>query len=186
MQSSFATAPSYVDAVYTDSEGPQDDRFTSGLTTRAYAPRATVSTQAGPFDYWSVAQTPPLHGQGEAPLVAVDWATVLDQDLTGKVALVAAKGSWPVNRIAQDAARVGAVAVIVHYPDIVGKVTPTGGTGAPIPVISVRSDEGARLAAAVAAGPEVLRWSESSRRRARTSTTSRGSRAARWLRESSR
>ncbi|WP_405685297.1 S8 family serine peptidase [Streptomyces sp. NBC_00057] len=159
MQSSFATAPSYVDAVYTDSEGPHDDRFTSGLTTRAYAPRATISTQAGPFDYWSVAQTPPLHGQGEAPLVAVDWATVLDQDLTGKVALVAAQGSWPVNRIAQDAARVGAVAVIVHYPSIVGKVTPMGGTGAPIPVISVRSDEGARLAAAVAADPVVLRWS---------------------------
>ncbi len=159
MRSSFATAPSYVDAIYTDSQGPHDDRFMSGLTTRAYAPRATISTQAGPLDYWSVAQTPPLHGQGDAPLVAADWATVLGQDLTGKVALVAAQPSWPVNRIAQDAARVGAVAVIVHYPSLVGKVTPSGGTGAPIPVLTVRSDQGARLAAAVVAGPVELHWS---------------------------
>ncbi|SCF18085.1 PA domain-containing protein [Micromonospora viridifaciens] len=157
--SSFATAPSYVDAVYTESQGKRDERFTFGVTTRAYAPRATVATQAGPLDYWSVAQTPPLHGQGAAPLVAVDRAALLDQDLTGKVVLVAAQPSWPVSTIARDAARVGAVAMIAYYPSLLGKVTPAGGSGAPIPVISVRSDEGARLAAAVDAGPVTLRWS---------------------------
>ncbi|MFD2767550.1 S8 family serine peptidase [Micromonospora eburnea] len=157
--SSFATAPSYVDAVYTDSTGRRDERFTFGVTTRAYAPRATVATQAGPLDYWSVVQTPPLHGQGTAPLVAVDPAELLDQDLTGKVALVAVQPPWPLGTVVRDAARVGAVAVIAYYPSLVGKVTPPGESGASIPVLTVRSDEGARLAAAVAAGPVTLRWS---------------------------
>ncbi|MBO0842428.1 MAG: S8 family serine peptidase, partial [Nocardioides sp.] len=155
---SYALAPSYVNRLYTLSEGRPDDRFSFIATTRRYAPRATLSTASGAFDYWSVQQTPPLHGHGSAPLVTSTAATAATDDLSGKVALIDAAQYVPIDQTAKDAAKAGATAMIMDYPGVVGRATPSA-SGLTIPVLTVTPDVADRLKTEIAAGPTTLTWS---------------------------
>ena len=137
-------APDYVTGFYALSEGT-DERFRSFVTTRAYAPKPTLTTEGGhQLEYILAGAALSFNGTGSAEVVAVgdggyntDWNSF---DVAGKIALVNADYYVTSTQVAK-ALEHGAVGVISSVINRNGRYKPNIPGRLDIPVVSISQEE---------------------------------------------
>ncbi|MGZ9899974.1 S8 family serine peptidase [Shewanella gaetbuli] len=155
-------APDYVTEVYALSNG-YDERFDSFITTRALAPKTTLTTSNGTvLDYTLQSVSKNFHGEGSAEVIVIQdqgYQTPWDEyDMAGKVVILEFPYYFSSTSIKAIAAR-GAIGVIGARPSADGRFKSNTYSIDSIPTVGVDSNTAATLLAEAAEGNLTLHWS---------------------------
>ncbi|ASJ98490.1 peptidase S8 [Shewanella marisflavi] len=159
---SVEIAPDYVTQVYALSRG-RDDRFNSFITTRALAPKTTLTTGKGTeVDYTIQSVSKNFHGEGSAEVVVIqdqgyqtNWD---DYEIQGKVVLLEFPYFFSSSSIKELANR-GAVGVIGARPNSPGRFKYSTYSIDSIPTVGLDAHTSAVLLAEAEQGPMMIHWS---------------------------
>lgn len=158
----YELAPDYVNEMYGWSQG-RDDRLTSFVSTRAYAPEAVLTTDAGTIiDYINPSAGLSFNGKGSEELVyagvidyATDWSKV---NIAGKVALVDTPFFLTSQLVGQLMDK-GAVGILANRPGTDGRYKPNLAGTPKVPVAMITASTAERLKEELDKGSVTLSWS---------------------------
>ncbi|MFF2331332.1 MULTISPECIES: S8 family serine peptidase [unclassified Streptomyces] len=159
-------APGFVDELYAEpSSNAKTGTFAFSHLWRMYAPRATLAVDGSALTYETASTQVEFDGTGSAGLVdAGDAVSGLTGDLTGKIAVVTSRPQQPNDYVARDAQKLGAIGVVIGYPDHPGRWDYPSGASA-IPLVQLETQDFAVLKKRLAAGPATLTWKGTARYR---------------------